>query len=74
MIITPKEDRTIKVPLHARADIPEFWLIDLRGETIGRYSEPHEDNYRLARRLRRGRYRTAAAIPGLRLPVSAILV
>ena len=68
-----QDDRTIKVPLYARAGIPEVWLVDIKGEAIVRYSEPHEGKYRLARRLRRGQYLTAATLPGLRLPVAAIL-
>lgn len=66
-------DRKIKAPLYARAGIPEFWLVDLHGEAIVRYSEPLEGKYRVVRRLRRGQHLTAATLPGLRLPVAAIL-
>ena len=27
-------DRNVKLPLHASADIPEVWIVDLRGEKV----------------------------------------
>jgi Uma2 family endonuclease len=70
---TLEEDRKVKMPLHARAGIPEAWLVDLKTETVVRYAAPREGRYRLVRRLRRGQELVAAAIPGLRIPVAAIV-
>src|SRR4051794_31509585 len=39
-------DRDVKVPLYARAGIPEVWLIDLNGENIAIYREPGSAGYR----------------------------
>lgn len=70
---TLREDRTVKVSLYARAGIPEVWLVDLQGEAIVRYADPRDGRHRLVRRLRRGHRLTPATLPGLNLPVGAIL-
>ncbi|HLH26044.1 MAG TPA: Uma2 family endonuclease [Chloroflexota bacterium] len=38
-------DRQVKVPLYARAGIPEVWLVDLAAATVTRYREPGPDGY-----------------------------
>jgi Uma2 family endonuclease len=47
-------DRRVKLPLYARAGIWEVWIVDLAGETIGRYTDPSEEGYRRADQMRRG--------------------
>src|SRR5262249_48453126 len=39
-------DRDVKVPLYARAGIPEVWLVDLNGESVGVHREPGPQGYR----------------------------
>lgn len=46
-------DRDIKVPLYARAGVPEVWLVDLTEPGVTIYTEPTAGSYR-----RRDRYRT----------------
>ena len=38
-------DVKVKLPLYARAGIPEFWVIDIEHARITRYSDPHNDAY-----------------------------
>ena len=43
---TARYDREIKVPLYARHDIPEVWLIDLQHKQLEIYRQPSADGYR----------------------------
>ena len=39
-------DRRVKLPLYARAGIPEAWLTDLAGDAVERHTEPSPHGYR----------------------------
>ncbi|EAR21580.1 Uma2 family endonuclease [Nitrococcus mobilis] len=39
-------DREIKLPLYARHDVPEVWLVDLRQKVLTMHRTPIEDMYR----------------------------
>lgn len=39
-------DREVKIPLYARAGIPEVWLVDIAGKTLWIYRDPKGDRYR----------------------------
>ena len=66
-------DRNVKLPLYARSGIAEIWLVDLNEEAIERYTEPSESGYRLVRRAMPGEMLESAALPGLSVPVDAVL-
>jgi Uma2 family endonuclease len=66
-------DRGIKLPLYARAGIREVWIVDLPGETIERYTDPSEEGYRRADRLRRGQTLESNALSGLTPSVDEII-
>lgn len=66
-------DRKVKLPQYARAGIPEAWIFDLSGEVAERHSRHEGGRYRTVARLRRGQTPASATIPGLALPVDAIL-
>jgi len=38
-------DRTVKLPLYAKAGIPEYWIVDLRHRTVEAYRSPSADGY-----------------------------
>jgi Uma2 family endonuclease len=40
-------DRETKLPLYARHDIPELWLVDVGGERLSRYRIPRAGEYTL---------------------------
>lgn len=39
-------DREVKLPLYARAGIPEVWLLDIAGRTLWIHTEPADGSYR----------------------------
>jgi Uma2 family endonuclease len=62
-------DRSVKVPLYARAGIPEVWLMDLSGECIEVFQEPSPQGYQEVQRVRRGDRLAPRAFPDLDLAV-----
>ncbi len=62
-------DRRVKIPMYARAGIAEVWLVDLKGQVVLRYAEPHEGAYRRTERVGRGQRLTALNLPGLEIAV-----
>ena len=66
-------DRGVKLPLYARAGIREVWIVDLPGETIGRYTGPSADGYRNPERVRQGEAITSVALPRLTFHVDTVL-
>lgn len=66
-------DRELKLPLYARAGIPEVWIVVPLGQVIEVYRSPEGSGYRDARQLRRGDFLTAINIPELNLTVATIL-
>jgi Uma2 family endonuclease len=66
-------DRRTKVPLYARYDIPETWLVDLKLSRITRYLDPSPDGYATTRVFRRGESLSAMAFPNLTIAVNDVL-
>ncbi len=66
-------DRGVKLSLYARAGIREVWIVDLSGETIGRYTGPSADGYRHVVQMRRGQTLESIALTGLTPSVDEIL-
>ncbi len=64
-------DRNVKLPLYARASIPEVWIADLTNETLERHTGPSENAYRRVERARRKEMLASAMSPGLTLGVDA---
>ncbi|MFL6277311.1 MAG: Uma2 family endonuclease [Blastocatellia bacterium] len=58
-------DRTVKVPLYARALIPVVWLIDLNADAIEVYSQPAAGAYQQIQVMRRSDRLTIDSLPGL---------
>jgi Uma2 family endonuclease len=66
-------DREVKVPLYARAGIPEVWLVKLRLDVIEIYAQPANGVYQSFREARRGDRLMLASLPKLKLRVDDIL-
>lgn len=66
-------DRRVKLPLYARAGIPEAWLTDLAGDAVERHTEPSPHGYRRVERFGRGETITSATLPQLSLSVDEVL-
>jgi Uma2 family endonuclease len=66
-------DRSVKIPLYARAEIPEVWLVDLTTDGVEVYRRPAASRYAETSRRQRGERLDCAAIPDLVLRVEEIL-
>lgn len=66
-------DLRVKVPLYAKAGVPELWVADLRGERILVHREPDVDRFRVVRTLRRGDRIAPLAFPDRELDVGELL-
>jgi Uma2 family endonuclease len=70
---TIRYDRRVKVPLYAEESIREVWIVDLAGEAIHVYRDPHEGTYRHVERLGRDASIAPEAFPDVALSVASIL-
>ena len=66
-------DREVKVPLYARAGVPEVWVLDLGPGVADVYRQPALEGYREHRRLGTADTLTAAQIPALQIAVSGVI-
>ncbi|MBA3246596.1 MAG: Uma2 family endonuclease [Pyrinomonadaceae bacterium] len=66
-------DRNKKLPLYARAGIPEMWLVDLSAHTITIYAQPLNSQYQFVQTCERGEAIASQTLAGLTLPVDEIL-
>jgi len=66
-------DREVKLPLYARAGLPEVWLVDLAEERIEVYRQPRPQGYQEVQRLGRGQCMASQAFPDLELAVGDVL-
>jgi Uma2 family endonuclease len=66
-------DRTIKVPLYARAGIPEMWLVNIPDGRVEVYSEPSGDSYLRADVFGRDAEARSHTIEGLFVSVIELL-
>ena len=66
-------DREVKVPLYARAGIPEVWVVDLAEGRVEVYRKPSAEGYREVRQLGRGERLAPEALPQLELGVEEVL-
>jgi len=71
---TVNYDRKVKVPLYARAGVPEMWLVNQPEDLIEVYSRPAEGAYQETRLVRRGESLTAASVAGLTLDADDVLL
>jgi Uma2 family endonuclease len=66
-------DRNVKIPLYARAEIAETWLINLPKDTIEIYSQPKNGKYQKVQRFKRSKSFTSPVFPNISLKVDDIL-
>ncbi len=66
-------DRDIKMPLYARAGIPEAWLVDLPADRIHVYRDPVGGQYATGRSVSRGDGLTALHFPNVTFRADEIL-
>ncbi|MFY9610566.1 MAG: Uma2 family endonuclease [Blastocatellia bacterium] len=66
-------DRNVKLPLYARAGIPEAWLVILPKDLIEVNSQPKNGKYQKVQRLKRSKALVSTTVSGLALSVDEIL-
>ena len=66
-------DRDIKIPLYARAGIPEVWLVDLPADRLAIYRDPVDGAYASVRLVSRGATLSPLHFPHVTLPADDIL-
>ena len=66
-------DREDKLPAYGRAGISEVWIVNLEGQTVEVYREPHIAGYNSKAVLRAGQQATPLAFPDARVDVSELL-
>jgi Uma2 family endonuclease len=66
-------DRNVKLPLYARAGVPEVWIIDLTRDAVEIHREPSPAGYASERRIERGGTVTPVAFPEVVLAVDDFL-
>ncbi len=66
-------DRNVKVPLYARAGVPETWIVNLPKKVIEVYFEPATGRYQKSRKFKPGELLVSPTIAGLSLNVGDIL-
>ncbi len=70
---TVETDRSYKVPLYARAGIPEVWLVNLPEERIELFAEPDGGAYQVTRDFERGEDVESHGVANLRVGVADVL-
>lgn len=70
---TIEYDREVKKMLYAEAEIQEFWLINLKNNTVEVYSQPKNGSYYSTRILEAGETIKLTTIENLQLSVEEIL-
>jgi len=66
-------DRDVKLPLYARAGIPEVWLANLPDDRVEAYSQPVNGKYQTVRYAGRGESLAPECLPNLVLSVDEML-
>lgn len=62
-----------KLHAYARAEVPEYWIVDLVHERIDVYTSPKGDRYRRHRAVQRGETAAPRALPDVVIAVNEIL-
>jgi len=66
-------DRSIKIPLYAKANIQEVWLVNLTEKIIEIYQDPSPEGYSLVMKRRQDQTAAPKDFPELVVSVSGIL-
>jgi Uma2 family endonuclease len=66
-------DREVKLPIYARAGVPEAWLLDVATQHLEVHRHPTPDGYQVVHSLQRGESVAPQAFPQLVLTVDALL-
>jgi Uma2 family endonuclease len=70
-----RKDRDLKGPIYAKAGIPEYWIVNLKEQTLEVYRDPSpsEERYATVMTLRRGERVRVRAFEDIELTIDEIL-
>jgi Uma2 family endonuclease len=71
---THELDRDVKLPLYAKAEIREVWIVDLTGGTVQVYRQPSLQGYQTSTQARGVEQLMPEALPHLAISASDILI
>ncbi|WP_207956856.1 Uma2 family endonuclease [Rubrobacter tropicus] len=66
-------DRNVKLPIYARAGIPEVWIVDVNGQKVERHTGPSGASYRHTELARKGETLASTTLPDLTLRADDVL-
>ena len=66
-------DREIKMHLYAETGIPEYWIANLRDDTLIAFSDSRKKGYATIRQYQRGESITPTLLPDCSIPVDVLL-
>lgn len=69
---TLAKDRNIKIPLYAKANIQEVWLVNLNEDTVEVYRHPIQDKYNSFNTYKLGNNLSILAFPDVEITVDQI--
>ncbi len=69
-----RKDRGVKARIYARANVPEYWIVDLESDRLEVRTEPDGEGYRVLRVLRAGDALAPIAFPDFTVRVSDFLL
>ena len=70
---TLNHDVNEKLPMYAKAGVPETWIMNLREDAIDSHSDPSPDGYRVTRRYRIGDTIAPLAFPDVEIEVARLI-
>ncbi len=70
---TVHSDRQIKIPLYARAEVPEIWLVNLPRKIVEVYTAPKNGKYQVVRKAGKSETLSPIVLPELKIKVSDII-
>jgi Uma2 family endonuclease len=68
-----RKDRDIKRDIYAEAGVPEYWIVDVGGRAVEVHTEPRDGAYRSVVRVGLDGVLAPTRLPGVTVPVAAIL-
>ena len=66
-------DRNVKLPIYARAGIPEVWIVDLQSGQLEAFTQPSSEGYGSSKTLNAGDSISPSAFTDISLAVSDII-
>lgn len=66
-------DRRTKARVYGAAGLPEYWIVDVRGEAVEIRTDPTADGYATLRTARAGETISALAFPDVTIDVGALI-